>query len=257
MKWFLCANNVEYMRYGAAAIATCPPDLEPIFLIDAPEDKEYLDKWVKWMISKNVRLVFHRTSFEKQIRDFYDNNYPPGGTRVALGAFMRCDIPLICDQLGIKDEYVFYSDTDVLFINNNINHILHESKPPFIAATVEHNPWDWNNFNSGVMVINVNGFKSLLPKIIDTIPKTKFPDVFDQTVLNMVLANHQWSNLLIEYNWKPYWDLRPEWSKNEIVLVHFHGPKPFSSPDTLKHLRGPHWNYWSDMFFRILDETGL
>jgi hypothetical protein len=244
------------MKYATVAISTCPPDLEPIFIIDInnlAQDREgrpkveigYVDKWIKWMESQGVKVVNHRLSFAQTIID----HHTPARIDIALGAFLRCDIPIVCEQLGIKDQYVFYSDTDVIFINPNVDYI-NQLKPEFVAASVEFNPNDWSYFNSGVMVINTSGLKSLIPDIISKIPTHGRPTE-DQSVLNAVIGN-RWLYMLVEYNWKAYWTR----NHNE-TLIHFHGPKPFTPANHWPSLKYGAWDYWNNVFHEKYKHIGI
>jgi hypothetical protein len=261
MKWFICVNNIEYMRYAAVAVLTCPPGLEPIILIDSRDIThcnpsalininipDYVNEWTKYMKNKNVLVLEHEVSFIDVIRQVFGDSF------IARGAFLRCDIPAVCEKLDIKDEYVFYTDADVFFVNNNIDYIL-KLNPPFLAATVENDPYNWHLFNSGVMVLNVKAMKGILQDIINNIPIYGHI-CFDQSVLQATLGN-RWSGMLIECNWKTYWELRPSWSAYDIVLVHMHGAKPFSESNACPGLRGGAFSYWMDHFFGLLSKVGL
>jgi hypothetical protein len=277
MKWFLCANAIEYMRYACVAVSTCPPDLEPICVVDLEcarrrmtggkaayvgiDHNTYVDKWLEWMKSKNVIVVDHKVSFLDKIKEVFTGSSVLNEIRgeqhsydLAGGAFLRCDIPSICDKLGIKDEYVFYTDTDVFFINHKIDYLL-GLKPKYLAASLEHDPYDWRLFNSGVMVLNVESMRKSLQEIVDHIPLYGHI-CFDQSVLNEVFKG-RWEGMLLEYNWKPYWNIKPAWSSHDVTLVHMHGPKPFTPDGVLDGLKIGAWQHWMNHFFGLLSKTGM
>lgn len=178
MKWFICANTgsscwtkvrLEFIKHAMVAISTCPPDLEPICVLDLSNleksDVRFLDRCLAW-IGKRAQIIHHSLSFTSVLKEIYGSD-----SDTAIGAHLRCDIPLICDKLGIKDQYVLYSDTDtdVMFVNNNVSYLF-DQNPEFLTASVESDPNDWNYFNSGVLLMNVQGMKSLIPEIIQQLP---------------------------------------------------------------------------------------
>lgn len=85
--------------------------------------------------------------------------------------------------------------------------------------------WEELNWNSGVLLINLEGLNAILPDMI-RFGNSKDWDflVMDQSLINEYFPAESGKSLdpLPEpYNWKGYWGCSPD-----IVLVHWQGPKP-------------------------------
>lgn len=85
--------------------------------------------------------------------------------------------------------------------------------------------WTELNWNSGVLYINLKGLLAVLPNMIQ-FANSKDWDfiVMDQTLINEFFSRKYGRTLDVlsdSYNWKGYWGCNPD-----IVLVHWHGPKP-------------------------------
>lgn len=85
--------------------------------------------------------------------------------------------------------------------------------------------WTELNWNSGVLFINLNGLATILPDMIKFANFKKWDFiVMDQSLINEyfpMIFGRNLDYLPEAYNWKGYWGCSPE-----IVLVHWHGPKP-------------------------------
>ena len=82
------------------------------------------------------------------------------------GHWLRCDIP----DLETEDEFVLYTDIDVLFMKNLPKKV---PAPKFLACAPEHSRDDYSYFNSGVMIMNVPAFradKSALSRVVESSP---------------------------------------------------------------------------------------
>lgn len=147
---------------------------------------------------------------------------------VTAGTHLRYDIPLIENE----DEFVLYADCDILF-QKDVH--LEALAPKFFAASPEFHPDMWYYFNSGVMLMNVDGMRRTSDALLtSTLARMNsgFPVTHDQSDLNGFYFD-QWDRLPSVYNWKPYW------GKNDhAVIVHFHGVKPQDAYSTL--LSGDH-----------------
>ena len=109
MKWyFACSKGSDdfYPLLKAAVnSAIANTTLEPNFIYDGEPDE-----LTEWLENKGVNVIFHRVSFFEEIEKIFtsENRYIP------LGAYLRCDIPVIEQD----DEYVLYTDCDVLFLKD-------------------------------------------------------------------------------------------------------------------------------------------
>lgn len=102
-------------------------------------------------------------------------------------------------------------------------------KPDFMAIGPEMDrkaaSWNELNWNSGVLLINLEGLNEVLPDMIRYANSKDwdFP-VMDQSLINEYFKEESGLSLdpLPEpYNYKGYWGCSPD-----IVLAHWHGPKP-------------------------------
>jgi hypothetical protein len=140
----------------------------------------------------------------------------------ASSTFLRTEIPYICNNLGIKDKYVLYTDHDVIFNRADYSE-LDNIKPNFLAASTEIEKDNWYGFNAGVLLLNVDHFIEKDSFILDYITNNiNTLYVWDQTMYNN-LYRDKFTRLPTIYNWKVYWGIEPS-----AKIIHFHGPKPFS-----------------------------
>ena len=139
----------------------------------------------------------------------------------AAGAFLRLVSP---DY--VKDSHFIYTDCDVMFVNDPSRFY---KFPQYIAACgetiVNGDVTDAQSaFNSGVMIINREGFLSRRDELIAVIRSNNFyfkqHQSYDQTMINMVFRG-EWETLAAELNWRPFQGINPN-----AGIVHFHGPKP-------------------------------
>ena len=172
------------------------------------------------------------------------------------GAFLRTEIPILMDSLGIKDEYCLYTDYDVIFQKKDYSE-LDNLKPKYFAVCPEIKKNDWSYFNTGVMLLNVNTLKTEDEKIIkfinDNFGKVQLPyGSYDQPIMNFLFKD-KFDRLPLEYNWKPYWGIN-----EDAKIIHFHGAKPESVEPKLryelpviKNIRNMNiegYNYYNSLF---------
>lgn len=159
----------------------------------------------------NHRISFHdKPNFIKKEEDW---------KKIAYGAFLRIDIPIICKQIFIEDEYVLYTDTDVIFLNDVVDE-LKKYNPEYFAICPEENQDDFISFNSGVMLLNVNNMYRTYNDFICFMELNNYNfSAFDQGALQTYYANKQ-DKLPLYFNHKPYWNI-----KENVKIIHYHGPK--------------------------------
>lgn len=215
MKWFFCLNDFGFPRYRKhveAAVRSWKGDRQPICLFDGTEWGPIQDL--------GVQVVGRESRFKGALAKAYPIGPSIPGHVVrgkAEGAWLRLEIPDVCEELGIEDEFVLYTDVDVLFLKSP--YPLLDLKPTFLAAGPQHDQNDWSWFNSGVMWMNVRACREEFPKA-----EPVFACDLEQGPMNKLLAG-RWNRLSLEYNWKPYWGVNPD-----ARIVHFHGPKPVDPP---------------------------
>jgi lipopolysaccharide biosynthesis glycosyltransferase len=218
MYWFSGINNhnkdlySSYIKMYKVAVITAKktnPNIKPILIIDGEKD-EHIEE-VKKM---GVEIVEHKLQFYDDLVNHYKGN------TIAYGTFLRIDIPIICKKLNILDEYVLYTDNDVMFIDSVDN--LLKFKPKHFICAGEFSPLtDYKGINAGVMWMNskymsetYNDFTKFILKNLNNF------QVYDQDAYKQFYKD-KIDLLDYRYNYKPYWG-----KTNDIKILHFHGPKP-------------------------------
>ena len=216
MKWYFCieSHGLRVVSpYIKAAVASCRKntDLTPICLyydryglID--EDlADFLRQYDVELIQRTSRVYLAATQYHHVVT-----------SHMTQGCFLRFDIPLI----EKTDEYVLYTDCDVIF-QNPID--LDEMRPKFFAAAPEFHMDMWGYFNSGVLLMNVEEMRRTSDDLLAaTLARMRagFGTSHDQGDLNAFYFE-QWDRLPPVYNWKPYWGVN-----DGAKIIHFHGVKP-------------------------------
>ena len=212
MKWYACLNAPALDRYAehlrvAVRTAIDIAGLEPHIVFDGEEDR------LRAVLGHDEAVHIHRRR-SGLIDAIEATPETPGWSRVvAAGALLRLDIPLI----ETADEFVLYTDCDVLFARSVE---LSPLRPRLLAAAPMHEPHEWSQLCSGVLLLNVPamraGYDALQRHARDALGR---PHHYDQESLNEHFAG-RWDHLPIHMHWKPYWGV--EW---DAAIVHFHGPK--------------------------------
>lgn len=226
MKWYFACNDKSPDFYplikGAVNSALENTFLEPHFIYDGAENE--LTEWLK---EKNVKIINHRISFYEELGNHYNENL----LNIASGAFLRCDIPVIEKE----DEFVLYTDCDVLFLKDFESSI----KPEYFACSTQFDKKNFRDFNTGVMLMNVNKLRESHEKFTKFIVENlNVLNTFDQTAYQ-IFYNGKNTKLPVIFNHKPYWG-----TDENAAILHFHGAKPtdFTSDEALKIM--PHYNLY-------------
>lgn len=246
MKWFFAFRqgndfSAAYIELLKVAVTSALQNttLEPWFVYDGEPDS-----LVSWMEERGVRVVYHRSflypHLEQIARKKGDINYLVIGS----GAFLRVEIPLITARLGLQDEFVLYTDIDVLFLEDVVPE-LEKLRPGYFAVSPEAEKDDFRNVNTGVMLMNLPalrrahaGFEKFIIRKLDKLVRISW----DQGAYKLyfrkgVFRRPLWDPLPIRFNWKPYWEDDGQNPK----IIHFHGPKPqhralYALPDAQRRL---------------------
>lgn len=246
MKWFSGLNSqnsdayINYIKMYKVAVVTAKntnPELQPYLILDGE-----IDEHIEDLIKLGVNIVNHRVTFSKELIDHYKED------TIALGAYLRIDIPKICNDLKIEDDYILYTDNDVFFCNDVSS--LKNLKPKYFMCAGEFNPiFSPMNMNSGVIWMNwrkmfedYNNFVTFVKNNL-----SRFV-VYDQDALKLYYGD-KIESLDASYNYKPYWGYRPFWS---IKIIHFHGPKPTSKMEDLE--KYPHPNLVTTFFYQLKEK---
>jgi hypothetical protein len=213
MKWYFAYNQVtERRQFPLVQIALFTArqntSLEPHCIISGSTSP-----CSEWLQSQGVRVHFRDSGILPQLNTYktinraYDLN-------AAKGAYLRLEIPAV----ETDDEYVLYTDTDVMF---NSADGLDDIRPELFAMAPQMEKDNWAHPNSGVMVINIPTMRRYIEPlqgfVVENLPEL---GAHDQTALTLFFRD-QWDRLPVEYNWKPYWGYSPD-----AKIIHWHGPKP-------------------------------
>lgn len=190
-------------------------------------DGKVNDAIYKLLKEFNVEIIIHQLPYKQELMEIYPREWmlKELGKEIEynriFGTFMRMEIP----NIETEEEYVLYSDLDVIFNND----ILLENlpRPAYLAAApeFEREIEKMDYFNAGVLLINIQGMKLKYLTFLEMMKKRKrnTAGLFDQGYLNE-LCFEDMDILPIEYNWKPYWGIN-----EKAKLIHFHGMKPNSN----------------------------
>jgi lipopolysaccharide biosynthesis glycosyltransferase len=218
MKWFFGFSKDtdwynNYVRYIKCAVNSCraTTTLEPYFIYHGKPDQLTI-----WLENHGVVVLYTKLSFYDFIKaqDNAKLNH-----NVAVGAYLRTEIPMLMKNNNLTDEYVLYTDCDVMFLKNfDLSNI----KPEYFACASEMNIQDNISFNTGVMLMNIKNLHSTFPTFLTFIKSDNniltLP-AFDQGQYQQFYkGKHTILNPI--YNWKPYWGIN-----DDARILHFHGIK--------------------------------
>jgi hypothetical protein len=228
MRWFFAYNGRDTHRYHThievmVRSAAANTSLEPHMIYCGPPD----DPILAFAKSHGVNVIQRQPSILPDLERI-KAKFPDYLLGVATGAFLRIDLPIICQDLGFDDQYVLYTDLDVMFLGD-IPAVETEAflRPALFSCAPETAQTDWVGMNTGVMVMNVkallddySAFRSFVTSG-DTLYYELYKEdgSFDQSAYQRYYAS-KWDKLPVEYNWKPYWGFN-----EDALIVHFHGPK--------------------------------
>lgn len=215
MRWFFALNEAstsfwDYANLVQVAVHSARQNtyLKPVCLYDGTDNL-----LTAWLEKAGVTIIRRRTFLQEWVTDL-----PP----IPRGAYLRLEIPAVCQEQGWDDAFVLYTDCDVMFRRDPAPS-LQSLTPKFFAAAPESDPTDFYNFNSGVMWINVAGLAAehefLRATIKAHLDEATAPP-YDQAALQRHFARRT-DPLPVELNWKPYWG-----ANDDVAILHFHGPKP-------------------------------
>lgn len=256
MKWFFALNNQspffdEYATMCKVAVLSAleHTELEPYLVYDG-EKGELTD----WLEARGVNVIYARTRLYDDVRAIAEERNNPLILAIGAGTFLRTELPVILPANGIDDQYILYTDCDVMFCRD-VTEQLSRIKPVFFAVAPEHDPKNYRRMNSGVMVMNLRGLRRHDRKFMEFSRRhmaefTK--SAFDQNAYRLFFRIARftlWNHLPLELNWKPYWGLNPD-----AGIVHFHGPKPMHR-QAFRDGTGyePHQKWVAEAFFHYAE----
>lgn len=211
-KWYFAVNEPGLIKANylvEAAVRSC--------LANTPLTPNciYYGSWnaeCERLNELGVKIITHESSLAPELRKGYGDRYEQ-----FAGHWLRADLPL----LETEEDFVLYTDIDVIFRGWRPELL---TKPRYFAAAPEHLRNDWSHFNSGVLVLNMDGMRQVTPAFHQAI-RERLANNFtwpthDQKSFNTFFAD-TYDKLDDRFNWKPYWG-----RNDDAVIIHFHGPKP-------------------------------
>jgi hypothetical protein len=229
MKWFFALKYggrrfAEYAELVKVAVHSAGrfTSLAPHCLYDGPDCE-----LTAWLRGRGVAVIPARSFLHERLREVAERRNDPDVLAIGGGALLRTELPALAGEMGIADEFVVYTDLDVMFRGEVVDY-LSQLRPHLFAVAPEFDRLDYIKMNTGVMVMNLPGlrvfdasFRELMVSNFDAL----VAETWDQTAYRHLFRTVEgvplWDRMLPQYNWKPYWGFHPD-----IRIIHFHGPKP-------------------------------
>lgn len=243
LKWVFVVNSNTPSYYAniqvAVRSALKKTTLLPICIYHGPKT------WLHdWLLKQGVRILRHtpvwfhklrevqrhglRLSLSKHVSTNYDS------LETMQATFLRFDLPI----LGFTDNFVLYTDTDVVFLKD-ITLSAFPYLPDFFMVGSEFDPTscscqDANRNqmpfgNAGIMLFNIPNMRNTHANFLEW----TFQDKHIKSGLNFNWlgpldqgAYNSFYNRVLScatyplFNWKPYWG-----ANSQALILHFHGPK--------------------------------
>ncbi len=241
MKWYFAIDEAGGLgETGALAklaviSAQALGQLQPVLLYHGAANH-----FTGWMQARGVQVAWVEPTFLPAMRAAQAAGvYRP----YSLGHWLRLAIP----QVETQDEYVVYTDCDVVFTRPVA---WRQIRPRVLAAGPEFAADRWDYFNSGVMVLNVPALRLTYPVVEAHILRRilEHPEYNDQWALNEIYAGF-WERLDPALNYKPYWPYA-----TAAGVLHFHGPKL----EAIAAIAGGRWprdNDTAAQYARLVEEN--
>jgi hypothetical protein len=238
----------------AAYSALKNTSLKPHCVYDGAENR-----FTEWLKDHDIPILRHRGF----LHDLLDSGVVSDvvARAVISGALLRVDLPEIVPRTS---GVVLYTDCDVMFRADVADELVRTDCPLF-AVGPESDPQNYEDMNTGVMLMNLGRLRETLPGLRDFIRKNfdlLRQEAWDQGAYRRYYRDSStgealWTRLPPELNWKPYWS---DYSRAKII--HFHGPKPYQKPyidshwPELKFLTGGCYDELCDIW-NTLDRESL
>jgi len=242
MKWYFAVNELTLNHFdhdfpglmlSAVMSARMNTSLEPHLIYDGEPNET-----TAALQQLGVTIVPHRITYYDQLAPAQLTGY---NMLIAAGAFLRSEIP----RLEKTDEFILYTDCDVIFRRDPS---FLSFRPEYFACAPERQQGNYDDLNTGVMIMNVPRLRETLGDFLHYIV-TRFQSfvAYDQDAYKQYYHG-RYQLLAAEANWKPYWG----WSES-AQLVHFHGPKPAAIRKIIDDPAYPMPEHWRTLF--ALDPT--
>lgn len=249
MKWFLALNRDSpgfplYAELVRVAIHTARKhtSLVPHLIFDG-KDSELEN----WLAANGVTVIPRRSFLFDQLREIAQRTGNQNCLNIGSGAFLRLELPVLAAEHGWNDEFVLYTDCDIMFVGDPLP-LLRSVRPRFFAVAPER-AGDRLNMNSGVMLMNLANlrtqdaaFRLFVQRHLELFTRSTWDQEAYRTFYSTRLwpslpwdcrltrythwlRRKRWDDLPLELNWRPYWGRNPH-----ATIIHFHGPKPQQEP---------------------------
>ena len=213
MKWYMALNEAgtggDLAMHARVAVlsARANTTLQPHLLYYGERND-----FTRWLERNGVRIINSQPHFLDLILDLVsEGRY----SEAFIGHWLRVSV---CVEEW-DDPFLLYTDIDVLIRRDPD---LRSIRPEVLAAAPEFQPTNWNYFNAGVMVVNVERLRAdhaRFERYLREHLAARTYGFHNQIAYND-FYRRRWSRLPVEMNWKPYWGWNPA-----AEIVHFHGPK--------------------------------
>jgi len=231
------SGDPEYHEMAKVAVVSARKhtSLQPVCVVFG-EYREH--QMIQWLKSQGARVIFHEPRWanfmleatENAKRRGYQNSKSPlyADPEKLVATFLRLDI----STLGFVDDYVLYTDVDVLFTGNVDLNQFGATLPRYFTMGTEYEGADLTRYsgNMGILLINVREMQRTHAEFIrwvfsaENINNGLFFGDFgpgDQGAMKAFYENKFLLRAWPSFNWKPYWGF-----VHIASIIHFHGPKP-------------------------------
>jgi len=270
MKWFFALNQAcpTFLHYAdmikvAVHTAFKYTSLVPHFIYDGEENA-----LTHWLCKRKVPIIRCRTSLYERLRELSEKKKDTQILAIGSGVLLRTELPRIALETGIDDEYVLYTDCDVMFMDK-VTGDLEKLDCRYFAVAPEFDPKDYVHMNTGVMLMNLKRliavdrrFKRFLMSKLEVLTcwdQSAYQWFYKGPRKTSFFWRRGWDRLPVEFNWKPYWG-----DYSSAKIVHFHGPKPFQreyvrsddAPQILRDLARSSYGELCTLWDKMLEEAG-
>jgi hypothetical protein len=70
-----------------------------------------------WLRKREIPIIRCRTRLFGRLREISQRKQDPQIPAIGAGAFLRTELPRIALEMGMEDEYILYTDCDVMFMD--------------------------------------------------------------------------------------------------------------------------------------------
>lgn len=245
LKWVFAVNSntpkYNEMIKTAVASAKKNTNLIPICIFYGEHFEIY-----HWLKLQGVRIIELSPKWIDKLREVHELA-AHGGVGLSkfstnylsldklVSTFLRFDIP----TLGFIDDYILYTDTDVVFLHDVSLESFSGMLPSYflVGSEVEKKGCFFKNIcgqrmaygNAGIMLYNIPNMRNSYQSFIEwTFSREHISEGLhfgEFGPLDQGAYNAYYNKVLMcqdgaLFNWKPYWGFNPD-----ALILHFHGPK--------------------------------